>query len=47
MKKFFCIATAALTAALLCMALVACGGSREVISLSASNNVYSHGEQTV
>ena len=47
MKKFFCIAAAALTAALLCMALVACGGSGEVISLSASNNVYSHGEQTV
>ena len=43
MKKFFCIAAAAL----LCMALVACGGSAEVISLSASNNVYSHGEQTV
>lgn len=46
MKKVFYIVLSALLAAM-CMTLAACGAEGESVALSASNNVYSHGEQTV
>lgn len=46
MKKIACFGLSALLA-VLCMSLAACGGEGERVALSASNNVYSHGEQTV
>lgn len=46
MKKLSCILLLALLA-VLSITFVACGGDEESVALSASNNVYSHGEQTV
>ena len=46
MKKISLMVLPVLMAAL-CVAFAACGGEGESISLTASNTVYSHGEQTV
>lgn len=46
MKKISLMVLPVLVAAL-CVAFAACGGEGESISLTASNTVYSHGEQTV
>ena len=46
MKKFLIVLLSALLAAM-CIAFAACGEEGESVALSASDNVYSHGEQTV
>lgn len=46
MKRLSLMLHSALLAAM-CIIFVACGGEGESIALSASDNVYSHGEQTV
>lgn len=46
MKKLSILLLTALFA-VMCVTLVACGGEGESVALSASNNLYSHGEQTV
>lgn len=46
MRKFSFVLLSALLAAM-CMTLAACGAEGESVALSASNNVYSHGEQSV
>lgn len=46
MKKLSVMLLSALLAAV-CLTFVACGGEGESVALSASDNVYSHGEQTV